>query len=128
MSEREDREYLDCLYSYWNLPARSPRGRTSLTKTFLVSMVFAVCIALAGHMSLVALSGPQETSGQEEPAAPATSQANLGPAAPIAAQDEPDTSSASRYWLLRPMGPPECYGKWYPFAVVLKAAFNTEAG
>lgn len=99
----------------------------SLKKTFLVPVVFVVCMALLGLMSLVAFSGLQETSGQVQTSL-AASQDDLGPAGPIAAQDAPDPLTVSSNLVPRPMGPPECYGDWYPLFLALYCAFNTRAG
>ena len=78
-------------------------------------------------MALVAFSGLQETSGPEQ-AALAASQVDLDPAGPIAAQDALDVSSTSGYVFIRPMGPPACYGEWYPLFLAIKAGINARAG
>ena len=128
MSEREDRKYLESLYLYWNTPSRSPRGRMSLTKTFLVFVIFGVCIALLSHMSLAAFSGLQDTSGQEQTSLTGL-QNELDSATPVATQDAPpDQSSASGYWYLPSETSVVCMGQWAPLFIALRAGINARAG
>lgn|GEM_PF-5922529 len=98
----------------------------SLTKAFLVSVAFIVCIGLLGHVSLMAFTGEHETSGQEQTAL-ASLQDDLGPAAPVAEQDASAPSSASSYLVLPPEAF-ECMGPWAPLTLSLKTAFNARAG
>jgi len=99
----------------------SRKGRISLTKTLLVPVIFVVCVALLGLVSLGAFSGLQESSAQEQTTL-APLQDDLGPAAPRDAQDAPDQPSDCSYL------PEECMGPWTPLFIGLKEICNARAG
>jgi len=80
-------------------------------------------MGLLGLVSLSAFYGLQEASGQGQTPGAAL-QDDLGPAAPIAAQDAPDQTSASGYLCVPTETALECMGKWAPMFTSLHTVFN----